>query len=300
MGANIDTVIALGILLALGMLAALRVLRGEPILPQDLTRPVVERLHRHKPTGQKTYAAAGITFVVAFVVSRNFVIAVIAGAAVVLWPLVAGGGRAERSELAKLEALAQWTESLRDLAQKGAGLESVIPKTAATAADVLALPLRHLTFRLSVRVPLPQALSLFADEVDHASADLVVGALALAARQRKGQLSRVLSALSSSLREELEQRTKIMRERNVVRREAAQVAVLSAVLVAAGSLFEPPSLPASASTAAVLLPVVLAAGFVLVFSRVRKLAQPSPEPRFLSSAAEVLEAATYRPKGVDL
>lgn len=293
-------VVLLGVLLALGLIAVFRLLRGRPLLPEALTRPLAQRAGRRSIADHKVYVTAAVVFAAAFGVSRNFVIAVIAGAAVVLWPLVAGGGRAERAELAKLEALAQWTESLRDLAQKGAGLESVIPKTATTASDVLAAPLRHLTFRLSVRVPLPQALSLFADEVDHASADLVVGALALAARQRKGQLSRVLSALSSSLREELEQRTKIMRERNVVRREAGQVAGLSAALVAAGSFFSPPSLPNSSSTTAELLPVVLATGFVFVFSRVRKLAEPIKEPRFLSAATDVLEAATYRPKGVDL
>lgn len=293
-------VVGLGILLALGLLGVFRVLRGQPLLPQSAIDVVRRRTGRTRVADQKVYLAAAAVFVVALLVSRNFVLAVIAGAAVVLWPLVAGGGKAERAELAKLEALAQWTESLRDLAQKGAGLESVIPKTAVTASDVLAVPLRHLSSRLSVRVPLPQALTLFADEVDHDRADLVVGALALAARQRKGQLSRVLSALSASLRDELEQRTKVMRERNVIRREAAQVAGLSAGLVIAASFFAPPSLPASTTTAAQLLPVALAVGFFFVFTLVRKLAEPEKKPRFLSSASDVLEAATYRPKGVGL
>ena len=158
-------------------------------------------------------AAVGV--VAALLVTRSLVLGVIAGAAVVLWPLIAGGGKAERAALAKLEALAQWTESLRDLAQKGAGLESVIPRTVDTASDVLVGPLRLMSRRLSVKVPLPEALSLFADEVDDPSADMVVGALALAARQRRGKLSDVLTALSASLRDELEQRTKVMRERNV-------------------------------------------------------------------------------------
>ena len=120
-----------------------------------------------------------------------------------------------------------------------------------------------------------------------------------ATRQRRGKLSDVLSALSLSLRDELEQRTKVMRERNVVRREAAQVAVMTAVLVVAASLFSPQGLPEGEnSTAAQLLPLVLAVAYLYVFSRVRKLAEPEPTPRFLSSASEVLEAASYRPKGV--
>jgi hypothetical protein len=70
--------------------------------------------------------------------------------------------------------------------------------------------------------------------------------------------------------------------------------------VLAASFFSPPLPPDSSSTAARLLPVALAAGFVFVFSRVRRLAEPEKEPRFLSSASEVLEAASYRPRGVNL
>lgn len=293
-------VIVLGLLLAIGLLGLGRLIRGLPLIP-PLARGG-RRRGRTLSSKEKQSLLAGLAVGVAVVLAtRNLVFAVVAGAAVVLWPLVAGGGKAERAALTKLEALAQWTESLRDLAQKGAGLESVIPKTVDTASDVLVPPLRLMSRRLSVKVPLPEALSLFADEVDDASADMVVAALALAARQRKGKLSDVLSALARSLRDELEQRTKVMRERNVVRREAAQVAVMTAALVVAASLFSPQSLPEGAnSTAAQLLPLGLAVAYLFVFSRVRKLAEPEPTPRFLSSASELLEAASYRPKAMDL
>lgn len=291
-------IIALAIALALGLMAVARVLSGGGLVPAGFRTAFVRR---RPNTGHgvqhRGYVLAVVVAAATLIASRNFVLAVIAGSAVVIWPLVTGGGKAERAELAKLEALAQWTESLRDLAQKGAGLESVIPKTIASASGVLEHSLRQLSARLAVRVPLPQALSLFADDVDHAGADLVVGALALSARQRRGQLSRVLAVLATSLRDELEQRTKIMRERNGVRREAAQVAGLSAILVLGSSMFSPQSVSDGHTVAAQLLPVALAAGFLLVFARVRKLAQPPVEPRFLSSASDVLEAATFRPKG---
>ncbi len=292
-----DMVALLGIALALGLLGIARLIRGLPLLPSlragERVRNSSSRLSAHE---QRTLIAGGAVGLVVVLVSRNLVFGVIAGAAVVLWPMVVGGGRVERAALAKLEALAQWTEALRDLAQKGSGLESVIPRTVDTASDVLIVPLRLMSRRLSVKVPLPEALSLFADEVDDASADTVVAALALSARQRRGRLSDVLSTLSEALRDELEQRTKIMRERNMIRREAAQVAALTAVLVIGANMFAPPSLPNEADSAAQVLPLLLAIAFVFVFSRVRKLAEPEIQPRFLSSATEVLEAATYRPK----
>lgn len=292
-------VIVLGVLLAIGLLGLGRLIRGLPLIP-PLTRS--PRRGRALSSKEKQTLLAGLAVGMAVVVAtRNLVFAVIAAAAVVLSPMLVGGGKTERAALTKLEALAQWTESLRDLAQKGAGLESVIPKTVDTASDILVPPLRLMSRRLSVKVPLPEALSLFADEVDDSGADAVVAALALAARQRKGKLSAVLSALARSLRDELEQRTKVMRERNVVRREAAQVAVMTAVLVVAATLFSPQGLPEGEnSTAAQLLPLVLAVAYLFVFSRVRKLAEPEPTPRFLASASELLEAASYRPKAVDL
>lgn len=293
-------VVLLGFLLAVGLLGLGRLIRGLPLIP-----PGLFRFHRHRPdrltaNGQRSLLFGMVAGLGVAVVARSLVLGVVAGATVVLWPMIAGGGKVERAALSKLEALAQWTEALRDLAQKGAGLESVIPKTVETASDVLVAPLRLMSRRLSVKVPLPQALSLFADEVDDASADMVVAALALAARQRRGKLSDVLTALSHSLRDELEQRTKVMRERNVIRREAGQVAVLTGVLVLSAKLFAPPSLPSSGSGAELVVPVILAAAYVWVFARVRRLAEPEPEPRFLSSASEVLEAATYRPKGLRL
>lgn len=292
-------VAVLGVLLALGLLGVGRLIRGRPLLPAagGLGR---NRGRALSVADQRTLVAAVAVATVVLVVTRNLVFAVVLGAAVVLWPLVAGGGKAERAALAKLEALALWTESLRDLAQKGAGLESVMPRTVDTAPDVLTGPLRLMSRRLSVKVPLPEALSRFADEVDDASADMVVAALALAARQRRGRLSEVLTALSRSLRDELEQRTKVMRERNGVRREAAQVAGLTVVLVLAANLFTYQGLPSDGGAAAQLLPLVLAVAYVFVFARVRRLAEPEREPRFLSSAGDVLEAATYRPKGVEL
>lgn len=287
----------LGIALALGLLGIARLMRGLPLLPSLRTgNRSGNNSGRRSANEQRTLIAAAAVGLVVVLVSRNFVFGVIASAAVVLWPMVVGGGRAERAALAKLEALAQWTEALRDLAQKGSGLESVIPRTIDTASDVLIVPLRLMSRRLSVKVPLPEALSLFADEVDDASADTVVAALALSARQRRGRLSDVLGTLSEALRDELEQRTKITRERNMIRREAAQVAALTAVLVIGANLFAPPSLTNEADSAAQVLPLLLAIAFVFVFSRVRKLAEPEIQPRFLSSATEVLEAATYRPK----
>lgn len=293
-------IVVLGVLLALGLLGMVRLARGRTLIPAGLLRLPRRRGGRLMSMKDKQSITAGIAVgAVILLVSRNLVFAVIGGSAVVLWPMIAGGGKIERAALAKLEGLAQWVEALRDLIQQDAGLESAIPKTVDGAADVLTEPLSRMKQRLRVKVPLPAVLSLFAEDLDDAKADQVVAALSLAARQKGGKLSRVLSAQAESLREELDIRTKVMRERNTIRREAAQVAILSAVLIMAASLFTPPAMPHGDSGAAgTLLPLFLAAAYLFVFSRVKKLAEPEREPRFLSSSAEVLEAASYKPKAV--
>jgi tight adherence protein B len=293
-------VVLLGILLALGLLGMVRLARGQALIPPGLLHLPRRRSRRVLSPKEKQTMAAGVAAaVLILLVSRNLVFAVIGGSAVVLWPMIAGGGKLERAGLTKLEGLAQWVEALRDLIQQDAGLESAIPKTVDGAADVLAAPLSRMKQRLRVKVPLPAVLSLFADDLDDAKADQVVAALSLAARQKGGKLSAVLTAQAEALREELDIRTKVMRERNSIRREAAQVAVLSAALILGASLFTPPAIPnGDTGAASTLLPLLLAAAYLFVFSRVRKLAEPEREPRFLSSSTEVLEAASYKPKAV--
>ncbi len=151
-------VVVLGLLLALGLLGILRLARGLTLIPAGMLQLPRRRSSRALSSKEKRTMITGVVVgAVILVATRNLVFAVIAGSAVVLWPMIAGGGKAERAALTKLEALAQWTESLRDLAQKDSGLESVIPKTVDGASDVLVAPLRRMSRSLSVRVPLPEA-----------------------------------------------------------------------------------------------------------------------------------------------
>ena len=69
--------------------------------------------------------------------------------------------------------------------------------------------LHTLVDRLRARMPLPQALEYFADDMDDASADLVIAALILNARLRGPGLREVLGALAQSSREEVDMRQRV-------------------------------------------------------------------------------------------
>src|SRR5699024_8164625 len=93
-------------------------------------------------------------------------------AAVVVAPRLFGGQAAGAAELARLEGLATWIESLRDTIAGSMSLEQAIPASAQAAAPSIRQPLENLVARLHTRTPMPVALSRFADDLDDASADM--------------------------------------------------------------------------------------------------------------------------------
>ena len=127
------------------------------------------------------------------------------------------GAASERKAMARLEGLATWTESLRDTIAGAVGLEQAIPASLRAAAPALRDPLITLVDRLHTRVPLPEALRRFADDLDDPSADLVLAALIINARLRGPGLRTLLGALSGAVREELDMRRRIEAQRKSTR-----------------------------------------------------------------------------------
>ncbi|MCM0621953.1 type II secretion system F family protein [Nocardioides bruguierae] len=237
-------------------------------------------------------AGAGLT---AWAVTGWPVAGLLLGGVLGLWPRVAKGGAIERASVEKLEALATWTESLRDAATAAAALETAIPLTRAGAPPALAVPVDALVNRLTVRVPLPEALTLFAAEVDDAGADLVVAALSLNARQRGGSLRRVLTTLSSQTRAELESRRRVLRERDGLRRQSQQIAVGLLVLAVGQAALAPSWVEPYGTVVGQVVLAVIAGSYLLLCMRLQKLSLPPREPRFLGSTVAVTSAASWRP-----
>ena len=221
-------------------------------------------------------------------------------ALVALWPRVFGGAAQGRLELAKIEAIASWTESLRDTSSAAAGLEQAIPATVDSAPDLLRRPLRDLSSRLAGRVPLPEALTRFADDVHDPAADMVVAALSLNARQRAGGLERILTALAVSARSELEMRRKIEVERRGLRRQAQTIAGAVVGFVILQAAFAPAWVAPYSSPSGQLVLALLIGIFIAAFMRMRSLAASRPAARFLTSADAVTEIASYKPHGTSM
>jgi Flp pilus assembly protein TadB len=176
---------------------------------------------------------------VVLVITEWLVLAVALGLLAGLADRFFGGTGEERRAIDRLEALATWTEALRDTIAGAVGLEQAIPATAVNAAPAIKPSLNLLVDRLRIREPLPSALMRFADDLDDPSADLIVAALVLNARLRGPGLREVLSALADSAREELDVRRKVAAERRSTRRSVQVVVAITLLVAAALILFNP-------------------------------------------------------------
>src|SRR5262249_41588716 len=135
---------------------------------------------RRRRGGRAVGPARVVTAVVAglvVLVATGWLVAGAGAALLVLSWRGMSGAAGERAAMARLEALATWTESLRDTIAGAVGLEQAIPASLRAAAPSLREPLTAMVERLHTRVPMPEALRRFADDLADPGADLIIAAL---------------------------------------------------------------------------------------------------------------------------
>jgi Flp pilus assembly protein TadB len=230
--------------------------------------------------GKRGSIAAGVGLVV-LLLTRWAVAGVAAGLLVFFWDRLFGGAAQEKAAMRRVEALAGWTESLRDTIAGAVGLEQAIPSSARAAAPALRPHLEALVDRLRSRTPLPEALHHLADEIDDASADIIVAALILNARLRGPGLRQVLGALAKSAREEIDMRHRVMAQRSSTRRSVQIVVVVSVGFVLGLAVFNRQFVEPYSSPLGQLVLACVCGLFALGFWWLRKLSVIETPERFL-------------------
>ncbi len=292
-----DVLLALlaGAVVGLGLFVGVLVFTGIP--ERQAGKPRKQRVTLQE-RGRRLVGGAVVGFVI-LVLTQWVVAAVALGLLVGYWDRIAGTSSEERRAIDRLDALAVWTESLRDTIAGAIGLEQAIPATAANVPGVLRPSLNLLVDRLRIREPLPDALRAFADDLDDPSADIICASLLLNARLRGPGLRDVLTELAKSTREELDMRRRIEASRRSIRRSVRIVLFIVLGMMGGLSLFnqryvEPYD---SIGGQVVLLFVVglLAAGLFWL----RSLATPSKTDRFLVFESSRVAGEPGRP-GVEV
>jgi Flp pilus assembly protein TadB len=223
----------------------------------------------------------GVVGALVLVATRWVVAAIALGLLAAYWDRIAGSSASEKRGIARLEALATWTESLRDTIAGAIGLEQAIPATAANAGPAIRPSLNLLVDRLRIREPLPSALVAFADDLDDPSADVICASLVLNARLRGPGLRDVLTALAVSTREELDMRRRIEAGRRSIRRSVRIVLIIVLGIMGMMSTLNRQYVEPYNSVLGQLVLGVVALLFLGGLLWLRRLASPSKTDRFL-------------------
>ncbi|SFB94207.1 type II secretion system F family protein [Streptomyces aidingensis] len=231
--------LASGIAAGGGLALLIAAVRGfPPRTAEERLRAERRRAEIARFVSQRTMIGA-LVAVVVLVLTRWPVAALAAALLVFTWDKLFGGAGEERAAMRRVEALASWTESLRDTIAGAVGLEQAIPASARAASPALREPLFNLVDRLRSRTPLPDALQEFADELDDSSADIIIASLILNARLRGPGLREVLGALAKSARQEVDMRQRVMAQRASTRRSVQIVVGISLAFPGLLALFSP-------------------------------------------------------------
>lgn len=157
--------------------------------------------------GRRMWRAAGLGLA-GLAVTRWPVAAVALCGAGWFWDELFGSRRTRQDAIARTEAIAAWTEMLRDTMAGAHGLEEALVTTAVVSPG----PIRSEVTELATRIehhPLHEALCVFAEDLDHPTGDLVVTALKIADRGAVGDLNELLGTLAVAARDEAAMRLRV-------------------------------------------------------------------------------------------
>jgi Flp pilus assembly protein TadB len=292
--------LVLGALTGGGLFVLVVAIRGLPPRPPKRGPSTLERQLRE---------ALSVRGLVALIIGIIVLVAtgwIVAGIGVMLlafsWRTM-GGAASERKAMARLEALATWTESLRDTIAGAVGLEAAIPASMRVAATSIQEPLLTMVDRLHARMPMHEALRRFADDLGDPSSDLIIAALIINSRLRGPGLRDLLGTLAGSVREELDMRRKVNASRASTRRSVQIVIVVSVGMAVGLALFDPSMLSPYNGAVGQLVLAIIAAIYAAGILWLRRLAAfDSPQrllggpvsPVLADAPGDELEPAAWR------
>lgn len=192
---------------------------------------------------------------------------------------------AAKTQIARLEAMEEWTRSLAGVLTVGVGLEQALVATLRSTPAPIAPEIHRLVARLHSRWNTEQALRAFADDLHDPTGDLIAANLILGARRRGAGLASVLQALAESVAADVRARRQVEADRAKPRATARWVTIISVavltLLTFSGRYVEPYATPIGQ---AVLL--VLVAAYIALLLWLKRMATGKPMPRFLSSTPD--------------
>ena len=279
--------VVLGVGVGAGLLLLIMGWRGV-----NPTRP--RRLELRRQTGahgdQRRALRVGAAIVVGLLtgLATGWVVgAVLAGLAVWALPRVLGRDPEHARRVARIEAVATWTEMLRDTLSAAAGLEQAILATAPLSPSAIRGEITELAARIENGERLAFALRALADQLADPTGDLVISALVLAAEQQARQLGDLLGSLAHAAREQASMRMRVEAGRARTRTSVRVIVATTLGFAVAVVLLNRPYLVAYDSVGGQVVLLVIGAFFSLGFAWLVRIARVTEPTRFLSITGDL-------------
>lgn len=208
-----------------------------------------------------------------------------AGAVAAMIPLLLQTRRERNDQIGKADALASWAEMLRDTIASHAGLNQAVSMTASVAPLPIQDEVRALAVRAE-RMPLADALRRFASDVEDPVADLIVAALVIADRYQAQDLTKLLSDIASSSRQQSSMRLRIETGRARTYASVRWIVVITFGMAAGLVLFSPDFLTPYDGFGGQIVLGLIGALFVGATWSLIAMSRPIPEPRLLAGVED--------------
>lgn len=254
-----------------------------PVPAHSEPAPSRRRLHHSRRLNKRTQVllACGVTAgAVVWIITGLPIALILTPLAMVGMPLLLATPPAV-AQIARLEAMEEWTRALSGVLTVGVGLEQALSATLRSTPAPIADEVERLVARLRARWVTEEAIRAFAEDLNDPTGDLVAANLILGARRRGAGLANVLEGLAESVAADVKARRQVEADRAKPRATARWVTIISAsvlvLLALTGTYVEPYSSPFGQA----LLTALLAA-YIGTLVWMRQMALGRPNARFLT------------------
>lgn len=271
-----------GALIGLGCLISLVGARGE--------RLVSSFVHRQKSTKRRirpVFLIAPCAGVSVVLLTGWIIVGVVVCVVVGLVPGIGAAPAHRRDEQALVEAIASWTEQLRDTLAGSHGLEQVIIATAPHAPLAIAPAVERLSIFISYG-SLSDGLRRFAEDIDHPTADFVTAALVTAAQHQARDIGLLLGHLAQCARDEGRMRTRVWVGRARTRSAVRIITTVVALFVGGLFVFNREYLEPYSSVSGQFVLGVTLIGFAVALFMMHSMSHIETPERFIRKRTAVL------------
>lgn len=277
-----------GATFGLGLFLLIRELVGTPIgdvaelnEPVQAPMPLFDRFtHLWWRIGCGTVGAIAIGVLTAWPVG-----VILAGVGGFFVPSLLGGKARREAAHAHLDAIATWTEQLRDVMAAASGLEQAIVTTAAHAPPPIRDDVVWLAASLEAGTNARTSLRRFAQRLDDPAGDLVVAALILASEGSPRQLGELLGRLSMTTRDTVRMRLRVETGRARTRSSVKVVTSVTVLFSVGIVVFNPAYVEAYRSPVGQLVLVGVAFFFGGAYWWLARSSRPTTTGRFLNAGS---------------